>query len=210
MSTLFIVYTSLCIITIAVLFVLGYFTFLNKKILKKDWFFIFVGLALFETFSLAITKGIETNNKLIVEFKVPKDIYTNVEMDGDSILTDQTLYTYLLEMRVPHSKVVLCQAKIESAQYGSVLFKRQYNLFGMKIPTNRATSGTDGKAGYQSYNSWRESVTDYVLWQYSHNVDKLSQDEYLKYLGRVYAEDPNYVAKIKKMLNDIDFRKLDL
>lgn len=209
MSTLFIVYTSLCVISVTILFVLGYFTFFNKKIRLKDWFYIFVGLVLFETFSLTITKGVETNDNLIVEFKVPKDIYTNIELEEDTSLTDQMLYTYLNEMRVPHAKIVLCQAKIESAQYGSVLYKRQNNLFGMKIPRKRATSGTGGKAGYQGYNNWRESVTDYVLWQYSHNVDKLSHEDYLKYLGKVYAEDPNYVTKIKNMLKQINFKKLE-
>lgn len=208
MNTLFITYTILCLISISALFVLGYFTFINKKILKKDWFFIAIGLVLFETFSLFYTKGVETNNKLKTEFKVPKDFYSDSEYESDSLLTDGILYTYLVEMRVPHAKIVLCQAKIESAQYSSVLFKRQNNLFGMKIPTNRATSGSDGKAGYQAYNNWKSSATDYILWQYSHNVDKLSQEDYLKYLGKIYAEDPKYVAKIKKMLKEIDFDKL--
>lgn len=208
MSTLFIIYTSLCIITIAVLFVLGYFTFLNKKILKKDWFFIFVGLALFETFSLAITKGIETNNKLIVEFKVPKVFYSSYNIEEDTILTDDVLYRYLLDIRVPHAKIILCQAKIESANYKSPLFKSNNNLFGMKIPTQRANVGSPGRAGYQSYVRWEDSATDMLIFILSHGLDKLSDKEYLKYLQKFYAEDPNYVNKISKKLKEINVEKI--
>lgn len=207
MSTLFIIYSILLVVTIASIYFLT--TYSIKKVLGlREWSFIVIGVIFVTLISQTIEKGIVVNDKLSVEFKVPKDLYTNVE-EPDSILTDKILYNHLLDMRVPHSKVVLCQAKIESASYGSVLFKRQYNLFGMKIPNIRPTSGSGGKAGYQSYNNWRESVTDYVLWQFSHKVDKLSHDEYLTYLGKIYAEDPNYVTKIRKMLKDINFKSLE-
>ena len=207
MNTLLIGYSIFLIISIASIYFLSHYTV--KKIIKiKDWIFIGIGIALFMFIATTIKIGNNVNEKLLVEFKVPKDVYSGNNLP-DSILNDNILYNHLLNMRVPHSEIVLCQAKIESASYSSVLFKRQFNLFGMKIPSSRPTSGNGGKAGYQSYNNWTESVTDYILWQFSHNVDRLSHDEYLNYLGKIYAEDPNYVNKIKKMLKEIDFKKLE-
>lgn len=145
---------------------------------------------------------------MAIDIKVPKEIYSQIEYEEDSVLTDQMLYNYLLDMRAKHPKIILCQAKIESANYKSVLFKRQHNIFGMKVPMVRTTSGYGGKAGYQNYNNWRESAIDYIFWQHSNGADKLKQDDYLAYLGKVYAEDPEYVNKIKKMLTEIDFKKL--
>lgn len=207
MSTLFILYTILLALLIVITYLLVSLT-IKKSINFHDWINIYVGLSCTLLVIALIKVGIDVNDKLSLEFKVPRDIYTN-EYVSDSILTDRVLYNHLLDMRVPHAKIVLCQAKIESADYSSVLFKRQFNLFGMKIPESRPTSGESGKAGYQSYNNWRESVTDYVLWQFSHNVDKLSQEDYLKYLGKIYAEDPKYVEKIKKLLNTINFKNLE-
>ena len=42
----------------------------------------------------------------------------------------------------------------------------------------------------------------------SNGTDKLKEGDYLTYLGKVYAEDPEYVNKIKKMMGEIDFKKL--
>jgi len=207
MSILLLGYSFFLIAVIASLYFLIRYA-IKKTIKYRDLFFIGIGVGLFLIVVTTITMGNTVNEKLLVEFKVPKDVYSDVNMP-DSIINDNILYNHLLNMRMPHAKIVLCQAKIESATYSSVLFKRQYNLFGMKIPSSRPTSGNGGKAGYQSYNNWHESVTDYLLWQFSHNVDKLSHEEYLNYLDKIYAEDPNYVNKIKKMLKEIDFKKLE-
>lgn len=207
MSLLFFTYSLLILVTAGSIYALTHYV-LKREITLKDLFYIGIGVVLLSLCYTTVKQGINVNAKLSVEFKVPKDVYSD-GYNNDSTLSDKTLYNYLLDMRVPHPKIVLCQAKIESADYSSVLYKRQFNLFGMKIPSTRATSGSGGKAGYQGYNNWMESVTDYILWQYSHNADKLNQDEYLLYLGKIYAEDPKYVFKIKKMLKEIDFSKLE-
>jgi flagellum-specific peptidoglycan hydrolase FlgJ len=112
-------------------------------------------------------------------------------------------------MRANFPKVILCQAKIESDDYSSTLFKRNNNLFGMKTSTNRVTTSGEGRAGYKSYLNWRESVTDMALWQLSHKIDKMSQDDYINFLGKIYAEDPKYSSKIRAMLSKINFKQLE-
>lgn len=208
MNTLLIFYTVLVVICVALCYIAYKYTFQLKKLGIKEWLLIFAGVFIFNSASLLVTSGIEINDKLSVNLKVPKEIYSQVEFEEDSTLTDEMLYNYLLNMRASHPKIILCQAKIESASYKSVLFKRQNNLFGMKVPMIRTTSGYGGKAGYQNYNNWTESVIDYIFWQHSNGTDKLKEGDYLAYLGKVYAEDPNYVSKIKKMLTEIDFKKL--
>lgn len=208
MNNLLLTYTGYCILILSSIFILGYFTFIKKQINRREWMFVLIGCMLTGLIQTTISVGGDINDNLGVEFKVPNEIYSAESYISDSLLNDAILYTYLVEMRIPHPKIVLCQAKIESAQYQSSLFKRQNNLFGMKISLRRATSGVHGKAGYQNYGTWRESVTDYALWQYSHHVDQLSQDKYLEFLGRVYAEDPQYVNKIKSMMKTIKYKEL--
>ena len=157
-----------------------------------------------------VTKIGDINEKLGVEFKVPTELVSDNVYINDSTIDDSILYDHLLSMRAKHPKVILIQAKIESGNYSSKLFQRNNNMFGMKISRRRVTTSSNGKAGYKDYANWQESVTDYILWQFSNNGDKLSTDDYIKYLGKIYAEDPNYTKKIRKMLKEIDFDKLEM
>lgn len=207
MNLLFIVYTLLAVGLISIIYVAVYFTFVKKQITSANWFFILIGILLLIQLEVTYSKGKEVNNKLSVEFKVPKDFYsTGVETDT---VNDGVLYNHLLSMRAPFPKVILIQAKIESDSYKSILYQKNKNMFGMKISTERVTTAGDGRAGYKSYVNWKESVTDYILWQFSHNVDKLSQEEYITYLGKIYAEDPKYSSKIRAKLKEINFDKLE-
>lgn len=209
MNTIFIAYTFLVIAAIAILFLSVKYTFLTKILKLKEWGLVLCGMVVLSIGVSLINIGKDVNSKLTTEFKVPKDFYSDAEYMNDSVnLDDATLFNHLLLMRVDFPEVILCQAKIESAQYKSELFKRNNNLFGMKVSTSRATTAGFGRAGYKEYPNWRESVTDYVLWQLSHNVSKMTRSEYIQFLGKIYAEDPKYTSKIKDMLTKINFDKL--
>lgn len=208
MSELLVFYTILVIIFVSICYLAYKYTIQSKKLGAKEWLLITSGMFVLTISDQLIMSAIEINDRMAIDIKVPKEIYSQIEYEEDSVLTDQMLYNYLLDMRAKHPKIILCQAKIESANYKSVLFKRQHNIFGMKVPMVRTTAGYGGKAGYQNYNNWRESAIDYIFWQHSNGADKLKQDDYLAYLGKVYAEDPEYVNKIKKMMVEIDFKKL--
>ena len=210
MNILFVIYTLLLISIIIVVY-LSYIYTINKKVLKiKDWLLIICGAIGFILITSLIDTGTKVNKKLTTEFKVPKDFYSDTQYFNDSTINDAILYNHILLMRASFPKVILCQAKIESADYSSALYKRNNNLFGMKISTSRVTTASqDGRAGYKSYDSWRESITDYVLWQLSHKIGSMSQDEYINFLGKIYAEDPKYSSKIRTMLSKINFKSLE-
>lgn len=209
MTTIFITYTLLVILAVAALYFAYKYT-VEKKVLKwREWGLIACGVVGITIMTAFVEVGFKVNNKLKTEFKVPKDFYSNYDVVGDSTLDDATLYNHLLLMRVSHPKVMFCQAKIESANYTSDLFKRNSNMFGMKKSTNRVTTAGDGRGEYKWYPNWRESVTDYAFWQLTHNADKMTQDEYIKFLGKIYAEDPKYTSKVRELIKKIDFEKLE-
>jgi len=116
-----------------------------------------------------------------------------------------TLYLKILNSGIKFPDVVFAQALIESAHFTSEVFKCENNLFGMKQPYVReTTSMSKGKTGYASYYDWTSSVEDYGFWQ-SFTLsrrDGISKKEYLNLLGRIYAEDPRYVIKIKRVISD--------
>jgi len=209
MNSLLVIFTALCVLTVSVLYILGYFTFLNKKISWKNWMFIVIGILLLTNFIFLIGKGNELNDRLSINFKVPNELQSVKNINNDSIISQKILYQYLLSIRAPHAKVMLIQALIESGEFKSSLFKKNHNLFGMKIVTSRASSTPNSNAGFQSYGTWTESVTDFILWEYSRGIETMNNQEFIGYLSKIYAEDPNYALKIRKKLKEIDFKKLE-
>ena len=128
----------------------------------------------------------------------------------DPLLTDSTLvakakqevafedsvYQYILFLNIKHPEVVFKQAKIESGNFKSKVFRENNNMFGMKIPYKRANIVGGENLGYAVYNTWQESIIDYALYQ-TYTAKGMNKEQYIKHLGASYAEDPNYKSKIK-------------
>jgi hypothetical protein len=209
MSIILLSYSLLLITIVAAIYFLIKFT-LKGSLKWKEWLFIIIGSLMVGVSYTAITQGMTINERVNAEFQVPKDFYSDWVQDSvNNPVSDKLLYQHLLTMRAPHAKIILAQAKLESNNFSSDLFKRQRNFIGMKNPRTRVTTSNQSKGEYKSYDDWQECATDYLFWMFSHNVDKLSDDEYFKYLGKIYAEDPNYIPKLKKIISQTNFSELE-
>lgn len=129
------------------------------------------------------------------------------ERDGTYFFREQVdtfaiekLDSYLDELNMPYKRVVIAQARLETGQFKSLVFKNHHNLFGMKRASVRPTTSVGVADGHATYNTWRESVVDYALWYARYASACKSEAEYLKYLGSVYAEDEYYIVKLKKLI----------
>lgn len=122
---------------------------------------------------------------------------------------DETqLVDELVKLKVKHKSIVLAQARYESGHYSSRIYKLNRNLFGMKLAKTRPTTALCESRGHAKYNSWKQSVLDYALWQTSF-TRKLSRRDYLKYLKKNYAESAYPV--IEEIIVDVksDYPNLD-
>ena len=84
---------------------------------------------------------------------------------------DNLIYTTLKEYRFPDqlSKLIVAQAKHESANYTSKVFKENNNLFGYKfVGQSLASKGTKAPANegdyYAKYKSVKDSVLELIKW----------------------------------------------
>ena len=93
----------------------------------------------------------------------------------------------LVKQGVPHARIVLAQARLESGNMKSAFYKRTNNLFGMKR----------GKR-YARYGHWRESVADY-----KRRISSCYKGgDYYAFLRRInYASDPHYITKVRRIAN---------
>lgn len=97
----------------------------------------------------------------------------------------------LVRQGVPHSRIVLAQARLESGNFKSALYKRTNNPFGIKH---------NGK--YAHYSDWRKAIADYKKRISSRYNGK---ENYYRFLVRIkYAEEKTYIQKIKKIVNGME------
>jgi hypothetical protein len=103
-----------------------------------------------------------------------------------------------LNFRFPH--IVLAQAKLESNNFRSYLFKENNNMFGMKLASSRLTLAKGSEHGYAAYENWTESLMDYALYYSSYLKNVRTEREYYQFLSKFYAEDVAYVEKVQNLI----------
>jgi hypothetical protein len=206
MNVLFIEFLGMFVLSIAVI---GGLVLLikNKKVTWRDLYVSLTFSLILIIFGLTLKLGYDTNKELSTQFKVTKEIVSNTNFK-DSTINDSLLYDMIIKLRIPHGKIVFAQAKLESGKYNSELYKANFNLFGMKYAAVRPTVATSERYGYQLYDNWKESVVDLLIWQFSNNVDRITNEKYLQYLQVRYAEDPNYMAKLIKIIKETNYENL--
>ena len=112
-------------------------------------------------------------------------------------INDSILYKFLIDNNARYPEILLNQAKLESGNYTSNIYNSNNNLYGMKKVSKRQTTQNGENKGYGIYNNWCLSVLDRILWDiYIFKGQKPTKEEYFKAL-QIYAEDTNYINKIK-------------
>jgi len=121
--------------------------------------------------------------------------------------TEEELIDLLKELHIKFPHIVLAQSYLESSykgkRFNSPIFRHNHNLFGMKEAKQRITTALGTKRKHAYYQDWTQSVYDYGYYQASFLGKIKTEEEYFRYLGNSYAEDPNYLIKIKKLSQEL-------
>lgn len=105
-------------------------------------------------------------------------------------LTIPNLYKEIIRNGILYPKIVLAQAILETGWFRSSVCRNKHNLFGLTNPHT-------GK--YYEFNHWTESVRAY----YTKVQYKYKGGNYLLWLDEIgYAESPNYILEIIKVIYD--------
>lgn len=106
------------------------------------------------------------------------------------LLSEENLYNELVAQGVDFPKIVTAQALLETGHFKSYACLQQNNLFGLR----------DNKGKYMSFPHWTDAVAAYkkYIQRYNHPVP----EDYYAYLQELgYAEDPQYIDKLKQIVN---------
>lgn len=119
------------------------------------------------------------------KFKV-KSKSTSKIIVSELPLTEKNLKKELIKQNIKYPNIVLAQAKLESNLGKSNVAANTNNLFGLR----------KGKR-YRRFSHWTESVKAYKNLVQS----KYSGGNYYTFLNKIgYAEDPNYIDKLKDLV----------
>lgn len=106
------------------------------------------------------------------------------------LLSEENLYNELVAQGVDFPEIVTAQAILETGHFKSYACLQQNNLFGLR----------DNKGKYMSFPHWTDAVAAYkkYIQRYNHPVP----EDYYAYLQELgYAEDPQYIDKLKQIVN---------
>lgn len=106
---------------------------------------------------------------------------------GRPKFTKEALKKELIKQDIKKHDIVYAQARLETGNFKSKLFVENNNLFGFRC-----------SSGWRKYPHWIESVEAYSRFQ----KEYYKGGDYYIFLTRVrYAEDTNYIKKLKRCQN---------
>jgi hypothetical protein len=130
---------------------------------------------------------------------IVKEIICEPKSDELLLFSEKRLINKMIEINLKFPHIALAQSQLETGNFKSKIFKENNNLFGMKEAKSRVKLALGTKHGHAHYSTWLESLYDYAFYQCRYLGTIKNETDYYNYLGKTYAEDPDYVDKLKKM-----------
>lgn len=139
-----------------------------------------------------------------------KDVVLLYHDVDNSSFNRKNFYEYLKRVNIKFPNIVFAQAIKESGLKSS-LFKDNNNPFGMKQATKRPNMQSGAQDGYAYYDTWKEAIIDYSLYQSYVGLSKIkTENEYLNYLKQMKYYDVdhpgnvNYLSDLKNISDNIE------
>ena len=169
-------------------------------------YIILVIALLVSVFFLGVKGGRTIKVKDLTNYE--KEIILLNVNDTLSDFSEEKLISLMKELNIKFPYIAIAQAKIESANYTSRIFRENNNLFGMKEARVRIHTAQGTQYSHAYYNTWRESLYDYAFYQCRYLSGINTEEEYLRYLGKSYAESPNYISALKSKIKTEKLKSL--
>lgn len=168
---------------------------------QKYFYYLIIASLLYMIFYMAYNRN---NDFLVSKSPVVVKVESNEAMEGD--FSEEALISFMKKLKIKYPETVLAQAKLETGNFTSAIFRENHNLFGMKVAEKRPTSAIGINRGHAKYRNWRDSVIDYALLQ-SFIIAKLpsaNHKEYRKYIQKFYSETSDYLVRMDRTMGNTD------
>ena len=134
-------------------------------------------------------------------------IVLNLQQERNKF-TEEKLIQLLKDLNVRYPYIALAQAKLETGNFKSAVFKQNHNLFGMKQARARVNTAKGTSLNHAYYDNWQESVYDYAFYQCRYMGGASNEDEYFAALDASYAEASQYSQVLRQKIKQENLRSL--
>lgn len=135
-----------------------------------------------------------------------KNEYTEAEVkiivDRENTFSEEKLVNLIKHLNFKFPHIVYAQAVLESNNFKSNMFIENNNMFGMKEAMVRISTAKGTQNGHAFYDDWKDCLYDYALYSARYLGSITSEEDYLNYISQNYAEDGEYINKLKKVIVD--------
>lgn len=159
-------------------------------------FYILLNIAILFSFTNVVLNVVRMKEKSpVYKVTIVKHYHNHIKKHViDTPFSEAAFKKYLKQIRIKYPETAFAQAKLESSNFTSKLFKNNNNLFGMQVAQKRVKTCERHPGVYAKYTSWKLSVLDYAFFQRELCVGS-KEDLYSK-LNK-YSKDEEYIKKIK-------------
>jgi hypothetical protein len=147
--------------------------------------------------SLGFTSTVNFNQTIE---KIPVLIYL-----GEQNFTEEKLKKEIKNLNLKFPRVVYAQCVLESGDFKSNIWNNNNNCLGMRVAKTRPTTAIGEEFNHAVYNDWQDCLRDYAIWQAAYARKITNEEDYIKLLSEVYAEDGEYAVKLKNKMKQILF-----
>tara|TARA_B110000285_G_scaffold230116_1_gene296111 strand:+ start:1073 stop:1660 length:588 start_codon:yes stop_codon:yes gene_type:complete len=171
-----------------------------------------VALVIFAGIYLSMTSMVTNAKQQAYKeaFNLPAETELVILDITEDQFTQGQLVEELKRLNVRYPYIALAQSILETGYWESRIYQENNNLFGMKQARARATTAKGTQLGHAYYDNWKESVTDYALYQAAYLNKLRTESKYLKYLDKNYAEAKNYDDALLAIIERENLKELFL
>jgi hypothetical protein len=151
-----------------------------------------VSLYLLSTVVIILSVAFTTIRPDVIKYKGKNTVDTIYLQEVDIPLTDSAITAELVKQDCILPNVALAQMKIETGNFTSAICKENKNIAGIRTSESENVS-KDSKGnpiknrGHNVFKTYKKCIKEYVR----------IQNRYLKNIDGKYAENPEYVSKLK-------------
>ena len=131
--------------------------------------------------------------------KKPEKEYIKTEITIKEKDYKKTVFEMIDELPFKYKDIVRSQAVLESGNFKSLVFKQNFNAFGMRQAMQRLSTATGSNLNHATYKTVEDCVIDRLLYETKY-LHGLSREQYFQYLDRLYAESGNNYSKTLKQI----------
>lgn len=171
--------------------------------------YIKIGTYLVGAFAVLFILGWFTGtNRYIINKITHKTEVTDTLLVHGEPFSEEALVELMRNSNIKYPHIVLAQAKLESGNFTSKVFKQNHNMFGMRMPKQRPTTSIGEEDGFAVYRDWQDCLYDYALYQ-AYTMSTVDDEmEYFSRLEEKYCTDTGYVNSVKALIKRERLKRL--